>query len=65
MGSTGRAIGVDFVEDTVDEDIVMALAEEGGMVCFGVGVGGTVCFRVVSDLGDSWMGFRILAMSST
>ena len=40
-GTVGTVdVGVDFEEETVDEEIVMALPEEGRMICFGVGVGG-------------------------
>jgi hypothetical protein len=53
IGSTGTVdIGVDFVEDTVDEDIVIALAEDGGIICLGAGVGG-VCF-----VGRGFSGFE-------
>jgi hypothetical protein len=34
-------VGVDFEEETVDEEIVIALPEEGGMICcFATGVDG-------------------------
>jgi hypothetical protein len=38
-------IGVDFVDDTVDEEIVIALVDEGGRVCFGAGVAGAEGFE--------------------
>lgn len=48
MGIAGGAeVGVDFEEETVDEEIVIALPEEGGMNCFGVGVGGAATAVVV------------------
>jgi hypothetical protein len=34
----GVDVGVDFVEETVEEEIVMALPEEGGMKGLGAGV---------------------------
>lgn len=43
IGGRGTVeVGVDFVDDTVEEEIVMALPEDGGMSCFGAGVGGFV-----------------------
>lgn len=49
----GTEIGVDFEEETVDEEIVMALPEEGGMNCLGVGVGGPVDFEARGFESDS------------
>jgi len=44
-GSAGTiAVGVDFVEETEEEEIVIALPEEVGIVCFDVGVAGAVDF---------------------
>jgi hypothetical protein len=44
-GRTGTVeMGVDFVEETVDEEIVTALPDDGGMTCFGAGVDG-VCLE--------------------
>jgi len=43
----GTEVGVDFEEETVDEEIVIALPEEGGMNCFVVGVGGAAAVVVV------------------
>jgi hypothetical protein len=41
MGREGALlVGVDFEEDTVDEEIVIALPDDGGMICFGAGVTG-------------------------
>jgi hypothetical protein len=48
IGKFGRVdVGVDFEEETVDEEIVIALPEEGGIICLGAGVGGACvdCFE--------------------
>lgn len=44
MGTGGtRDVGVDFDEETVEEEIVIALPDEGGMTGLGAGVGGGCC----------------------
>jgi hypothetical protein len=47
-------IGVDFVEDTVDEEMVIALPDDGGITCFGAGVEG-VCFEGRGLFSCCWL----------
>jgi len=63
-------VGVDFDVDTVEDEMVMALPEDGGMVDFGAGVcvGGLFSLGVLVSsffgvtMSSSWTGLR---MSST
>lgn len=59
-GGAGTAeIGVDFVEETVDEEMVIALPDDGGITGFGAGVDG-VCFEGRGLFSCCWLFFGMM-----